>query len=53
MNQNIIDATIRAATRIAVERGIDIDQAALVRAVLTVTGKRTSLRKLPKTPWSY
>lgn len=38
MNKNLIDAAIDAATRMAVDRGIDIDQAALTRAVLAVTG---------------
>jgi hypothetical protein len=38
MNQDLIDKTIRAAARMAANRGIDIDQAALTHAVLTVTG---------------
>lgn len=38
MNQGLIDAAMDAATRMAADRGIDLDQAALVRAVLAVTG---------------
>ncbi|RTL79157.1 MAG: hypothetical protein EKK29_21895 [Hyphomicrobiales bacterium] len=38
MNQDLIDGAIRAATRIAADRAIDLDQAALMRAVLAVTG---------------
>lgn len=38
MNQDLIDEAIRAAARIAADRGIDVDQAALKRAVLAVTG---------------
>ncbi len=38
MNQDLIDGAIRAATRIAADDGIDLDQAALMRAVLAVTG---------------
>ncbi len=40
MNQDLIDAGIRAATRMAADRGIDLDQAALMRAVIAVTGAR-------------
>jgi hypothetical protein len=38
MNQHLIDAAISAATRMAADRGIDIDHAELTRAVLAVTG---------------
>lgn len=38
MKQDLIDEAIRAATRMAADRGIDLDQAALTRAVLAVTG---------------
>lgn len=38
MNQDLIDGAIRAATRIAADRAIDLDQAALMLAVLAVTG---------------
>ncbi len=38
MNQVLIDEAIRAASRMAADRGIDIDLAELKRAVLAVTG---------------
>jgi hypothetical protein len=38
MNQKLLDEALRAAARIAAARGIDIDQAALARAVLAVIG---------------
>ncbi len=38
MNQDLVDAAISNATRMAADRGIDLDQAALTRAVLAVTG---------------
>ncbi len=38
MNQDLINAALRAATRMAADRGIGLDQAALMRAVLDVTG---------------
>jgi hypothetical protein len=38
MNQKLIDEAISAAVRMAADRGIDLDRAALMRAVLAVTG---------------
>ncbi len=38
MNQDLVDEAIRAAARMAADRGINIDQAELKRAVLAVTG---------------
>ncbi len=38
MNHDLIDGAIRAATRMAADRRINLDQAALMRAVLAVTG---------------
>lgn len=38
MNQDLLDEAFRAAVRMAADRGIDLDQAALMRALLAVTG---------------
>jgi hypothetical protein len=38
MKPELIDEAARAATRMAADRGIEIDEAALMRAVLAVTG---------------
>ena len=38
MNQNLTDEALRVAVRMAADRGIDIDQAALLRALLAVVG---------------
>jgi hypothetical protein len=38
MKQELIDEAICAATRMAADRGIDLDQAELMRAVIAVTG---------------
>lgn len=40
MNRELIDEAVRSAVRMAADRGIDINQAALMRAVLAVTGTR-------------
>ena len=38
MKRELIDEAVRAATRIAADRGIDLDQTALIPAVLAVIG---------------
>ncbi len=38
MNQKLTDEAISAAVRMAADRGIDVDQEALMHAVLAVTG---------------
>ncbi len=38
MNKDLINEAIRTATRMAADRGIEIDQAELTRAVDAVTG---------------
>jgi hypothetical protein len=38
MNQELIDEAVRSAVRMAADRGINLDHAALMRAVLAVTG---------------
>jgi hypothetical protein len=38
MNQKLIEEAVSAAIRMAADRMIDVDQAALTRAVLAVTG---------------
>jgi hypothetical protein len=38
VNQKLTGEAVRAAVRMAADRGIDVDEDALVRAVLAVTG---------------
>jgi hypothetical protein len=40
VNQDFIDEAFRVATRMASDRGIQIDQAALTIALIAVTGER-------------
>ncbi len=39
MNADLIDEAFRVATRMAAERGLDLDPAALTQALLAVAGK--------------
>ena len=38
MNQDLIDEALRVATRMAADRGIDLDRAELMQALLAVAG---------------
>jgi hypothetical protein len=40
MNQDLIDETLRIASQMAADRGIQIDQASLMQAILAVVGDR-------------
>jgi hypothetical protein len=39
MNQDLLDEALQVATRMAADRGIDIDQAELIRALRAVAGE--------------